>query len=183
MPFATRRGTHAAAPFRTLLPIAACLLLLPTGTTPAWPQAAGAPAASADAVNAQEATALLRRAGRQWANGKKEDAVFWFYAGQLRFRAFLAAHPDLDPSGAPALFASLMESLGQPINAYAFGDISALIRTIDKVLTWDEANPEPGLPPAARQSARAGLIELRDKVRIEAAAIRAEREAKGLENR
>ncbi len=51
-----------------------------------------------------------------------------FNAGQLRFRAYLAANPSVDPSGAPALFSAIMETLGPPINGYAFGDIPALNR-------------------------------------------------------
>ncbi|WP_188575783.1 hypothetical protein [Azorhizobium oxalatiphilum] len=162
--------------------LALLLLLAVAGAPPVLAQPAPA-VPSATAPDAQEAVALIRRANRLFGTGKKEDAVFAFYSGQLRFRAFLAAHPDIDPSGAPALFSSLMETVGRPINEYAFGDISALIRTIDRVLTWDEANPAPGIPAAARQSARAGLIGMRDQIRTEADSIRAERAAKGLENR
>lgn len=37
---------------------------------------------------------------------KKNEAVFWFYVAQLRFRFYLAANPDLEKSGDPALFSS-----------------------------------------------------------------------------
>ncbi|WP_332119453.1 hypothetical protein [Azorhizobium caulinodans] len=76
-----------------------------------------------------------------------------------RLRADLAAHPDLDPSGAPVLIA-----------------------TIDRVVTWVEANPPASIPAAARQSTRAGRVAPRDQIRTEADSIRAQRTAKGLEN-
>src|SRR5262245_1763464 len=57
-------------------------------------------------------------ASKLFAEGKKEEAVFWFYAGQLRYRFYLKAMPGLDPSGDPALFASLSETVGRPLNEY-----------------------------------------------------------------
>jgi hypothetical protein len=61
-------------------------------------------------------------AGKLFAAGKKDDAVFWFYAGQLRYRVYLVMNKDkLEPSGDPALFASLSEEIGRPLNKYAFG--------------------------------------------------------------
>ncbi len=42
-------------------------------------------------------------AKKLFAAGQKDDAVFWFYAGQLRYRVYLAVNKDkLDPSGDPA---------------------------------------------------------------------------------
>ena len=71
-------------------------------------------------------------AGKLFAAGKKDDAVFWFYAGQLRYRVYLVVNKDkLEPSGDPALFASLSEEIGRPLNEYAFGDISRLTKTIE----------------------------------------------------
>src|SRR4030095_3345483 len=62
-------------------------------------------------------------ASKLFGDGKKDEAVFWFYAGQLRYRFYLKANPGLNPSGDPALFASLSETVGRPVNEYAFGDI------------------------------------------------------------
>ncbi|MGU3495792.1 hypothetical protein ACLBXM_17260 [Xanthobacteraceae bacterium A53D] len=161
-----------------LLASAAPAAAQPLPTAPAAEQRAGTSDKSA-----QAALTLIRRAGRLWSSGKTEDATFWFYAGQLRMRAYLAATPDTDTTGNATLFAALMESIGRPINEHAFGDISALIATIDRVLAWDEANPDPALPAAARKDSRAGLMGLRDDIRRDAAAIRAQRTANGLENR
>lgn len=164
------------------LPLAAALIP-PLATPPAWAQAPSAAKAQADGSAAAEATSLLQRAGELWSAGKKEDAVFWFYAGQLRFREYLAANPGQDPTGAPALFSAMMETLGTPINGYAFGDIPALAATMDRVLAWDAANPGASLPQAARQKTRDNFAAFRDKIRADAANIRAQRAANGLENR
>jgi hypothetical protein len=77
-------------------------------------------------------------AGKLFSGGRQDEAVFWFYAGQLRYRFHLSANPGLPPSGDPALFASLSQVIGQPLNEYAFGDLEQLTATIDKVLAWDE---------------------------------------------
>ena len=54
-------------------------------------------------------------AQKLFESGKKDEAVFWFYAGQLRYRFHLLANPNLEPSGDPALFASLSEVIGRPV--------------------------------------------------------------------
>ncbi|HEY8248351.1 MAG TPA: hypothetical protein VIG38_13845 [Hyphomicrobium sp.] len=50
-----------------------------------------------------------KRASELFKEGKKDDAVFIFYLGQLRFRTHLLAKPGGDPTGDPTIFASLSE--------------------------------------------------------------------------
>jgi hypothetical protein len=118
---------------------------------------------------------------------RKEEAVFWFYAGQLRFRFHLLAHPDLEPSGDPALFASLSEVVGRPINEYAFGDIEALEASLRRVLAWDEKSRNGFTSKSENAEAwktiRSGLEKLIGYLGEHAAEIRAQRTANGLENR
>ena len=76
-------------------------------------------------------------AGKLFSANKRDEAVFWFYVGQLRYRIHLDANPKIDPTGDPALFTALSAMTGQPINHYAFGDIPRLAKTIDDVLKWD----------------------------------------------
>jgi hypothetical protein len=97
-----------------------------------------------------------RLAARLFWAGRKNEAVFWLYAGQLRYRAYLAAQPALAPDGAPALFSSLSETVGRPIDEYAFGDIPALCETLDRVIAWDAAHVDPFAP---RDAARAAIVE------------------------
>ena len=82
-----------------------------------------------------------------------------------------------------AVFSALIATVGPSVNGWAFGDTAELGRTIDAVLAWDSAYPDPSLPAALHATTRAGLVELRDQIAREADAIRAERSAKGLDNR
>jgi hypothetical protein len=119
--------------------------------------------------------------------GGRDEAVFWFYAGQLRYRFHLSASPDLPASGDPALFASLTEVIGRPINEFAFGDLPALEATLDKALAWDE-RADNGMTSKSAHAAewkdvREGLGKMRDYIKANAEQIRAQRQQNGLENR
>jgi len=142
-----------------------------------------APAAQADYVKIGTYSDMMMRAATLFSEGEHDRATFWFYAGQLRFRSYLVANPDIDPSGGPALFASLMETVGRPINEYAYGDIPRLVAILDEVLEWDEADPDPALPAETHRNIREGLEGLRDQTQRDAAQIRTQREANGLPNR
>lgn len=157
------------------------------------------PAMAQDDFNAMDIPALVAAApdihpaglyvlaGKLFEAGQKDEAVFWFYAGQLRYRVHLMCHTDLDPSGDPALFAALSESLGRPLNEYAFGDIEDLVMTLEKVLAWDASTPngfsDRGKCADAEASIREGLASMRTQVLDQAANIRIQRQANGLENR
>ena len=52
---------------------------------------------------------------RLWEAGRKDEAVFFFYLGQLRFRAHLLANRNGDPRGGRALFEALMSTMGPPM--------------------------------------------------------------------
>jgi hypothetical protein len=127
-------------------------------------------------------------AGKLFAAGKKDAAVFWFYAGQLRYRVYLLVNKDkLEPSGDPAVFASLSEEIGRPLNEYAFGDIPQFTKTIDSVLAWDQSHSNALTPREKYRSEYdqivAGLTHMRDEVVRKADSIRKTRAANGLENR
>ena len=123
-------------------------------------------------------------AARLFAAGKKDEAVFWMYAGQIRFRAYLATHPDLARDAEPALFASLSESVGRPINEYAFGNIPSLAETLDRVLAWDRAHADPFSPKGgARDRVVDGLRKMKLDIVATADDIRANRARNGLANR
>lgn len=67
--------------------------------------------------------------------GKKDEAMFWFYAGQLRGR--IDANICADKSAAGAIDA-LNAKFGPQINQYAFKDIPKLTNTVEKVVVWEE---------------------------------------------
>lgn len=127
--------------------------------------------------------AALLLAKRLFERGRQEEAVFWFYLGQLRYRAYLKSHPELDASGDPALFASLMEVLGRPINVYAFGDIAGLASVIDRVIAWDASHADDFASGNAREEIKAGLVKMRAEIIAKQDDIRRQRRERGLPNR
>ena len=139
-------------------------------------------------IENQHPSAFYILAEKLFAAGQKDDAVFWFYAGQLRYRVYLIVNKDkLDPSGDPAVFGSLSEEVGRPINEYAFGDIPQLAKTIDAVIAWDQAHAN-ALTPRDKYKTQydqtvAGLTQLRDQILKQADSIRKTRTSNGLENR
>jgi len=128
-----------------------------------------------------------QRAAEFLRQGSPDEATYWFYRGQLRFRIYLLAHPEEPPDRGRALFSSFQEVIGGPVNRYAFGDIPALVKVYDQVLAWHAANDEPSVPkalyPAAHEQARSGLERLRDRVIAERDGIREQRTKNGLPNR
>ncbi|MDQ3199396.1 MAG: hypothetical protein M3Q46_09480 [Verrucomicrobiota bacterium] len=98
----------------------------------------------------------------------KQEAVFWFYVGQLRYRYYLAANPDLPPDGDPALFASFSEVIGRPINEYAGGVPDIWIAEINQALKWDAAHDNgftsKSKSPDNYRQIRAGLGSMRDQL-------------------
>lgn len=154
---------------------------------PGIAQTARAAPAEAAALSGQHPAEYYRRAAALFET-RRDDAVFLFYLGQLRYRAHLAARrAELKPDGDPALFASLSQVVGRPLNEYAFGDIPSLVRIIDAVLAYDRANPDPFTPPdkfpEAHHGGRAGLEGLKAQIIADADDIRAKRRKNGLQNR
>lgn len=137
----------------------------------------------AASIEHRHAVAALVLAKDLWEAGRKDDAVFFFYLGQLRFRAHLLANPNADPSGERALYDALMSQMGPPINQYAFGDIPALLATIDRVIAWDDGHADDYAPPKTREEVKAGLKKMRADVVAQQDEIRRTRSEKGLPNR
>jgi hypothetical protein len=141
----------------------------------------------ASALAGQHPAEYYKRASSLFGGDRKDDAVFLFYLGQLRYRAHLSARRDLKPDGDPALFGSLSEVVGRPLNEYAFGDLPALVEIIDAVLAFDVANPCRFTPPAqfpdVYVGVRDGLAKMKAQVQKDADQIRETRRKNGLENR
>ncbi len=139
--------------------------------------------ADAEAVHP---AALYILATKLMAESRMDDAVRWFYIAQLRYRFLLAAEPERRVDNQP-LFSSLNESVGRPINEYAFGDVDAAVAHIDAALAWDAAHAN-GITSKERHAqeladVRAGLEKLRDDMIARKAEIRETRTRNGLGNR
>src|SRR5262249_22979485 len=127
-------------------------------------------------------------AWKLFAAGKKDEAVFLFYEGPLRYRFYLLVNKDkLDPNGDPALFATFLQENCTTLNKYAFGDIPQLAKTIDAALAWDKSHSNALTPREKHRSEydqiTTGLTHMRDEVVRKADSIRKTRAANGLENR
>jgi hypothetical protein len=141
----------------------------------------------ASGLNGQNPAAYYQTAMTLFRAGQRDDATFVFYLGQLRYRTHLAARPDLPPSGDPALFGALSETVGRPINEWAYGDMPAALRILDAVLAYDARDPDRFTPPgqfrAAHDSTREGMRGFRRQMAAQAQDIKRQRAANGLPNR
>lgn len=131
--------------------------MAPTGIDLAESRAAKEPldALLKDVDHAHPA-AMFILAKRLLDAGRKDDAVFWFYEGQLRWRALmLTSNPDVEPivNGEQDHFKVLFADIGPDINYYAHGDIPGLLKTIDRVLAWDASHPDDFTPAGKTKDA------------------------------
>ncbi|MGE4323176.1 MAG: hypothetical protein AB7E60_09130 [Sphingobium sp.] len=139
----------------------------------------------AEAENVHPAS-LYILATKLMKEGRMDEAVRWFYIGQIRYRFHLASRPATIANDQP-LFSALSESVGRPINEYAFGDVDAAVAQIDAALAWDAAHPN-GFTSKERYAGelaevRGGLQKLRDDMVVRKEEIRETRTRNGLENR
>lgn len=125
-------------------------------------------------------------ASRIFNEGRKDDAVVWYYVGELRYRFLLEARPSLEREES-TVFNTMHSTVGGMINQYAAGDLNRWIGQIDEALAWDEANPNGFTSkvayPAAYRSSRAGGEKLKAAIKSDPEKIRAMRAKKGLETR
>lgn len=139
-------------------------------------------------ITKQEPVHYYLLSARLLKEGRADEAVFWYYAGQLRWRYYALAHPEKASGGeSSALMGAFHHSLGTPINEYAFGDLEQLRKTIDDVIRWDEENPNEFCPKESVQKERAevleGLRKLSQSTIDTADEIRKTRTKNGLPNR
>ena len=95
----------------------------------------------------KEPLSLFSPATVLFLNGKKDEAVFWYYAAQLRTRYQFA----FEKEDRGQLLSVIAKTEGQLISSYALLDIAKFIKTIDQVLEWDKktANPFRDQPKTA----------------------------------
>lgn len=137
-------------------------------------------------IAAQHPSAYYILATRLFEAGERDEAVFWFYVGQLRYRIHLACDPENLEDGEAAAFGALQSNVGETINGYAGADPEAWADAMQRALDWDAATANgfeaKDRCPATVADQRAGLSELRDRVRSSADEIRATRAENGLPN-
>jgi hypothetical protein len=112
-------------------------------------------------------------AHRLFAGGEKDDAVFWFYVGLIRYRSYLAGAGG---RGEGARFLELWEAAERPINDHAFGDVAGLAAAIGRALVWDDMHADPYAPRGmARDQVRSGLRRVKAEMLARQHAFRAAR--------
>ena len=155
---------------KTTFTILAAVLLLPClARTETGNVADQTPAQLKEGIEKKHPAAYYILASKLFKDSAtKREALFWFYVGQLRYRFYLAANPDLPRDGDPALFASFSEVIGRPINEYAGGVPDFWIAEINHALEWDTAH-DNGFTSKSKSKAnyeqiRAGLVSLRDQL-------------------
>lgn len=104
-----------------------------------------------------------------YQHGARDEAVFWFYAAQLRTRYQLVFE-----QGDRGQLLMVMMMVAPGINNYAFQDVARFNRTLDKVLEWDRKTPNPyrerEQTPEEREKVKAvyrGIDEMRKKLAAE----------------
>jgi hypothetical protein len=139
-----------------------------------------------DPASLKEPLSLFAPATVMFLNGKKDEAVFWYFAAQLRTRYQLA----FEKEDRGQLLYVIAKTEGKLISSYALQDIAKFNKTIDQVLEWDKktANPFRDQPKTADSDENikqlyAGFSDLKsnlaaDKDKYET---RARRMAPGLE--
>lgn len=104
--------------------------------------------------------------------GRKDEAVFWFYAAQLRVRQQMI----VNNGDRGQLMTVMLMTVGPPINNYAFQNVPRFIEILNRVLEWDKKTPNPSLEKIKREGKNAeaeaeqvysGLADLKAKISAE----------------
>jgi hypothetical protein len=105
-------------------------------------------------------------------SGRKDDAAFWYYVGQLRYRFLVLAKARVSQSSdEQAHFWLLTESVGQSIYEQADRRSAALIRALDRALAWDLEEPNgytsKSTFSAEHERARQEMLALRERIKVD----------------
>lgn len=128
--------------------------------------------------------------GALWRDGRRLQAAFWFYVFQERSAAWALADDEGRGSGAAALRTAMNDQLGQVINPWVAGDVSAWKRIAARAVSYEAKVPLYAKRPEAmtqhdwlatvdraRASYREQLQQLRS---VDAAGIADARKQRGL---
>lgn len=125
----------------------------------------------ADAAHA-DPLLLMLAASRHLELGSAEEAIVWFYAGQLR-----ALYSPLLTADASQQVTISTVTLGESINAYGMRDIVKMIELIARAMHWDEKtydtwakanklDPDSAELLERRATARDGLVAFATDLKI-----------------
>ncbi len=125
-------------------------------------------------------------AAKLFQQGNIDDAARWYYIGQIRYRAYLMANPNLSPSGDPALYASLQQSVGKSINQAIGRNADNWEKAAKDALQWHKANKNQFTPkqkyPQIYQKVESGIEGFISYIHNNKKLIRQQRAQNGLPN-
>jgi hypothetical protein len=103
--------------------------------------------------------AMMFLAKRLSDAGQSDQALFWFYEAQLRWRAHISDQFESD------MFQRLFSDIGPDINHFAGRHVPIWLKTIDDVLAWDAQHPDDFTPAGPnKDAARDGLAKFKDYI-------------------
>ncbi|PXA84947.1 hypothetical protein DMC47_38470, partial [Nostoc sp. 3335mG] len=79
--------------------------------------------------------------GALWTDGRRVQAAFWFYVFQERSAAWALADDEGRGSGAAAIRTAMNDQLGQVINPWTAGDVSAWKRIAARAVSYEAKFP------------------------------------------
>ena len=120
-----------------------------------------------DGVQAKHPLNYIILAMKLFSQGEADQAVKWFYIAQIRYRAHLKARPELEPSGDPALFGSMMAVVGPSINQYAARDSDHWAVLIDEAVEWHHTNDDLFLDKASHQEVYREVLDGLEALKME----------------
>ncbi len=118
--------------------------------------------------------AMFVLAKRMFDQRRGDDATFWLYEGELRWKARLAANSNLQgPFGEADRYQVFFADISPDIDWCASEDVPTLIKIYDRVLDWDAAHPDDFAPSGkAKDDIRQGLKGLGSRLASQADAIK-----------
>jgi hypothetical protein len=121
-------------------------------------------------IQNKEPATYFALATELYRKGQKDDAAFWYFVGELRYRFLvLAKARGSGLSEEQAHFWILSESVGQSIYQRANQRSTALVRAIDQALEWDLEQPNGYTSKtdfrAEHERSRQEMLALRERIK------------------
>jgi hypothetical protein len=107
-----------------------------------------------------------------YRNDERKDALFWFYAAQLRTRYELV----FEGGDRGQLLSVMLMTVGGPINNFGFQNPDLLLATFERVLKWDAATPNPWRTDEQNPDQRARVAKIYDGFEVLKQKVLSERE-------
>lgn len=123
-------------------------------------------------ANLKEPLTLFAPVQTLYQHGQKDEAVFWYYAVQLRTRYQLV----FEKGDRGQLLMVMSMTTGQLINNYALQDTTRFTQTLDRVLEWDQKTVNPYRDKPQTEANKNEITKIYDGMRELKAKVSADKE-------